>query len=381
DERKELLDGLKDIKKVIAQGFKEFSKGTENIKEAFESALERMPAAPVYMAAPQGVAQTAPVVQGAPVVQTVPAAPVMPVMTGMAPDATMAAPLGTLPSAGAAAYAAHKAAKTGKAAPTARPKSAAPGNASPAAKPSAQGEPMDLGETFLLTPPAKPQVRPAGMKPQSDTQPMPSVYDENGQPFHQEPPLPPQPATKTPPPPPAGDDIMKVLSDLRNKTGGDPGKTIVADNAPIPDIKSADDLEITIENFRVISSEMAKRLMFKRPSLLKETVNYDNEYNLVNASVANVGKEHVLMLILECLQESQVGEEEKLEFSLLKEGKGIWKFEAVFIDSKHIYRKGDIIFGKFKLDSARYLQAEELGIRINKSGGPVREDEKLLKIR
>ncbi|MCP4150586.1 MAG: AAA family ATPase, partial [bacterium] len=134
DERKELLDGLKDIKKVIAQGFKEFSKGTDNIKEAFESALERMPAAPVYMAAPQGVAQTAPVVQGAPVVQTVPAAPVMPVMTGMAPDATMAAPLGTLPSAGATAYAAHKAAKTGKAAPTARPKSAAPGNASPAAK-------------------------------------------------------------------------------------------------------------------------------------------------------------------------------------------------------------------------------------------------------
>ncbi|MCP4219870.1 MAG: hypothetical protein GY765_34880, partial [bacterium] len=128
----------------------------------------------------------------------------------------------------------------------------------------------------------------------------------------------------------------------------------------------SDDLEIVIENFRVVSPAMAERLIAKNSSVLGSEISFNNEYSLLDASIEAAGDDRILLLTWKCLKIPSPGEKEKLAFTLLKKGKNLWGFGPTFRDGQHFFIRGDVIFGKIKLNRESFADADQLGIRLNK---------------
>lgn len=131
------------------------------------------------------------------------------------------------------------------------------------------------------------------------------------------------------------------------------------------DILTPGDLKVSIENFKVVPLKMANRLIDKKVSLIKGSVTFNENYRLKGLAIQSMGEDRVLVMVLECLKVPSLGHHEKLAFYLIKKGKNIWGYGPEFSDSVHIYKQGDIIFGRIKLDTEKFAIADHLGIRIN----------------
>jgi len=63
----------------------------------------------------------------------------------------------------------------------------------------------------------------------------------------------------------------------------------------------------------------------------------------VNASIDSVANEKRLLLVWQCLR-TQTGleEQEKIELTLIKEGKKVWGFESVLSETGVLHQEGGI---------------------------------------
>jgi hypothetical protein len=175
-------------------------------------------------------------------------------------------------------------------------------------------------------------------------------------PSQQPPPVPPQSQAPPPPPVPEMPPEVPKISDTK-----------ITQEIPVPPVvnKTPKELEVAIENFRVISKEMARRLVDEKTSLAEANgINFGNDFSLRNASIEGFGNDRVLMLIWECLRDASFSKMDKLLLSLMKDGKNIWNFETDFRTEDNIYKKGDFIYGRIRLENQTFRVADHLGIRI-----------------
>ncbi len=132
------------------------------------------------------------------------------------------------------------------------------------------------------------------------------------------------------------------------------------------ELPGSDELEIVIENFRVISVSMAKRLVAKSQPILTKGISFNDDYRLGNVSVESFESDKILLVTWECLRTPAPGDQEKLSFALIREGRELWGFGPEFRDGEHVYKAGDTIFGRIKLNSKRFAVADHLGIKISR---------------
>jgi hypothetical protein len=71
-------------------------------------------------------------------------------------------------------------------------------------------------------------------------------------------------------------------------------------------------------------------------------------------------------LVWQCLR-TQTGleEREKIELTLVKDGKKVWGFESVLSETGVLHREGDLIYGSIQLPDKMFAISEQLGVRLN----------------
>jgi MoxR-like ATPase/uncharacterized protein (DUF2164 family) len=128
------------------------------------------------------------------------------------------------------------------------------------------------------------------------------------------------------------------------------------------------DLDVIVENFNVVSPDLAKRLHSKARRLIQQPIDLEYEYRVSDISLESFGADRILLLTLECLKGVPKGLDEQMEVALFKSGKVVWESQLDYRGGEHIYKKGDIIFGRLKLDAKAFSTSDRLGIRILREG-------------